>query len=425
MLDLSTVNSTTIANPATLASLEGELRRVQSEQNAIEAAILLHHLERQLAGSSDQALQARFQPLVAALSALVDGGGSSRTSSEAVSEPVLIRTEAGKFQYASDDGLVDVPDEITQRPAPPSIRKQQSNLQQTSSERPVPVVYDTPDDEEEIRRHHDRLSQFQLGETHDFSAVIADIRERAKLRFDDDVLAKRFETIASSRLKEIRSSREVQELFVRPPKIGGLGLESGLATTLVAALEEAAAQLRDTLPAVRPKLVTPAPEAPTPPKVPETIPPPPPRPAPVAPVIPPQPKRPMVIRQSAPGPRPVVSDIRRPEVPKRLVGPIEELGQCSLDDFRQWGGGEASSSVRKVYEKIVLLGQESFSRRIEGVRAWRSSPVHSLYLDMSRESLEQGKDIGDIVQTRQSAGQPFLSAAEFHAIVDLNRQLRF
>jgi hypothetical protein len=243
--------------------------------------------------------------------------------------------------------------------------------------------------------------------------------------FSDEVMAKRFETIAASRLKDIRTSKETQELFVRPPKIGGLGLEPGLAASVVTALEQAAGQIRDTLPAVQPKTVTPAPEAPTPPKIPKSIPPPPPAPPRPVPVVPVPPKRVIPIRERSAGARPMMSDIRRPDVPTRLVGPIEELRNVTLDDFRQWGGGEASGSVRKVFEKIGLLGQESFSRRVEGVQAWRSSSVHALYLEMSRASLEQGKDVKDVVSSRQASGQPCLTEAEFHAIVDLNRQLRF
>jgi hypothetical protein len=120
-----------------------------------------------------------------------------------------------------------------------------------------------------------------------------------------------------------------------------------------------------------------------------------------------------------------VEDIRAPANRTRLVGPLEELGSLGIEDFRRWGAGDAAASVRKVYEKIALLGEESFGRRVEGVAQWKQSPVYALYLAMSQESLEQGKDIKTIINTREGAERPVLSEAEFHAIIDLNRQLRF
>lgn len=119
--------------------------------------------------------------------------------------------------------------------------------------------------------------------------------------------------------------------------------------------------------------------------------------------------------------RPWVADIKG--LP-RLTGPIEELKTMNVTDFRRLGP-DPTASVRRVYDKIQRLGKESFTKKAEGIRAWRESDVYQLYVAMGQESLLTAKTIRDVIVSRQQGGQPSLSEQEFVLIADLNRKLRF
>ncbi len=119
--------------------------------------------------------------------------------------------------------------------------------------------------------------------------------------------------------------------------------------------------------------------------------------------------------------KPRLEDVK---IKRRLLGPIDELKYLTLDELRRWGGG-ATERIAKIKQKIDALEDESFAKKIEGIKAWRSSPLYQLYLQIGKDSMEQGKPIRDIIAARQSQGQETLSWEEFTLISDLNQQLRF
>lgn len=450
MLDLSTINATTIADPATLQAVEAEVGVLRETGDSIGASTLRGFLERQITGSLDHQISAKYQAIIDNLGQITDVGENRPRPAPDETERVPINDGSGRLRYLSSQGFVDIDQsDPSEPPLQPvslhnSVSLRQAAINQRSDKRLVPVAYDLPEDEEEIRAHNNRLNSFNLGDGHDISGIIDRIIEQRGVKLEDAAMLRRFRTISETRLKEIRTSREVRELFVRPPKIGGLGLSSEVADAVIVSLEQGAEEIREGLSAVKPKSVSTAPApTPAPPKVPQEVAIPQPIPEPSAPKVvipvpvaeapkpvtaPPAPTssfRPVLSRPAVQTYRPLVEDIKPPISRSRLVGPLEELSSLGIDDFRRWGGGDAAASVRKVYEKISLLGEESFGRRVEGVANWKQSPLYALYLTMSQESLEQGKDIQSIVSAREAAGQPTLSEAEFHAIIDLNRQLRY
>jgi hypothetical protein len=103
---------------------------------------------------------------------------------------------------------------------------------------------------------------------------------------------------------------------------------------------------------------------------------------------------------------------------------VEELRQMTLTDYRRLAE-DAISCIRKVYEKIQRLGNESFSQKAEGIKAWRDSEVYQLYVAMGQESLLGGKPVAVVIATRQQAGKPVLTGQEFSFVADLNKKLRF
>ncbi len=119
--------------------------------------------------------------------------------------------------------------------------------------------------------------------------------------------------------------------------------------------------------------------------------------------------------------RPKIEDIR---TKTRVLGPVEELREMRLEDFRQLGTARASS-VQKVYDKLELLREDSFSKYADGIKAWRDSAVNRLYLKMGGASMEKSKGIREIIEELSAAGQPYLSESEFNSVADLNKKIRF
>jgi len=311
------------------------------------------------------------------------------------------------------------------------------------------VAHLTPDDEEEIQGHSEKLHSMEAGPNvhQTIGETIEKIAKDQGLQFSEENLQRRFETIMTSRLKDIRSTNETLELLTRPVKVGGLALDPAVAQRVVEAAAAGAGKFSDTegvrrlAEQVKQKEAQPMPRPPKIPPAPQLEPMPRPSVAPMPPVAPPpspapmwatrrpqiaqapQPFRvpvaPAAMRPAADG-RPTMSDIRGSS---RLTGPIEELRQMNISDYRRLGP-DPVAVIRRVYEKIQRLGKESFTRRAEGIRAWRESDVYKLYLSMGHESLASGKSIRDVSYNHQTQGQPALTEQEFTLIADLNRKLR-
>jgi hypothetical protein len=116
-----------------------------------------------------------------------------------------------------------------------------------------------------------------------------------------------------------------------------------------------------------------------------------------------------------------ITDIK---VPSRLVGPIDELQNFRLVDFRQLNSDPLKACL-KIKDKIDLLENQSFSKKIEGVNAWQKSEVNRLYLTLGKESVEQGKSLEEVIKVRTAQGQISLSKEEFLALGKLNKMLEY
>lgn len=110
--------------------------------------------------------------------------------------------------------------------------------------------------------------------------------------------------------------------------------------------------------------------------------------------------------------KPQVRDVASPS--PKLVGPIEELGNLTIADFRNLSS-DARAACTKIAEKVDLVGRDSYERRAEAIRAWRESEPMRLY-----SSILSSKLSGTSPPT-----PPPLTDAEFTAIMELNRNLRF
>ncbi|MFA5318579.1 MAG: hypothetical protein WC323_03860 [Patescibacteria group bacterium] len=118
--------------------------------------------------------------------------------------------------------------------------------------------------------------------------------------------------------------------------------------------------------------------------------------------------------------KPQVNDIT---IPKKLQGPIEELANLDLINFRRLDD-DPEKAAKKIKQKISLLEEESYTKRQQGVGAWRQSPVYKIYIAIGNESIKQGISIKDIIKKKEGVGDEVLTPEEFNAILELNRELR-
>lgn len=344
-----------------------------------------------------------------------------------------------------------VPPPAVRPTAPPRPPQRPSALiaeQQSGRTRAAYFLY--AEDEEDIAKHRDRLAR--VGGPSPTARVQAAVEEMVRslgLENPDRVLSHRIRMALLSRLRDVRTSDELREFLLRSPKLGGMGYDEAATERVVLAADIEAGKLHDRdvaghlaeIPPPAPPILggegppalevttTKPPAAVLSPQPPHQVQPPPPvpkpqppRPKPQEPPAPPVAASPPPLRRPveamAPG-RPVVQDIRRPARP---VGPIEELGSITPDDFRGLGRN-LTEAVEKILEKIQLLAEDTYEKRSLGIKAWRRSPIHKLYLTMGQESMTGAMTIEEIIAARRRRNEPYLTVNEFAAIADLNHQL--
>ncbi len=119
--------------------------------------------------------------------------------------------------------------------------------------------------------------------------------------------------------------------------------------------------------------------------------------------------------------KPKIEDVK---FRSRLTGPIEEIRSMTLVDFRRLGK-DAKDAIGKIVEKIQILEDESFPKRIQAIRAWKESPVNQLYLELGAESMEKKMPILEVISQRQKNGIDTLTEQEIEEIMEFNKKLRY
>lgn len=108
----------------------------------------------------------------------------------------------------------------------------------------------------------------------------------------------------------------------------------------------------------------------------------------------------------------------------RVMGPLDEIKYMDLINFRRLDR-DPLKSADKIKDKINLLGEENYAKKLEGITLWRLSPANKLYLEIGSLSIGGNKPVDVIIEERKMAGLDYLTAEEFKAIMDLNKSLRF
>lgn len=130
--------------------------------------------------------------------------------------------------------------------------------------------------------------------------------------------------------------------------------------------------------------------------------------------------------------RPSVDAVRRAAEPTGAVrgagpllyGLIGELGSLSIAEFRRLAKSP-EDAVKKISQKIEILGQESFEKRMEGIRAYQASPLQASYVALVAESFRQARPVAELAEEKRAAGGDALSPDEIAAIVSFNSTLHF
>ncbi len=289
-----------------------------------------------------------------------------------------------------------------------------------------------------------------------------------QLAFADPALSRRLRSVVLSRFKDVRDSIEIREVLRRAPAAGGLGLDGTGLDRAVAVIDrahqkffEAMRQQHDQTYAALSANVGPAAPPKSPPTVPLALTPLPakipPRVAPVPKVSPAAP----AIAATAPAAPPVLPKVLPPRLggvvpppvpavvplargagapvaaqgePQRaatppvkyrpqLVGPLEELKEMTIVDFRRLDADPRQATAR-IAEKIALLEQQSFAHKAAAITAWRQGEVFTRYTELAGIAMADKRPIAQVIASRPAHDQT-PTVAEFEAIADFNRTLRF
>lgn len=119
--------------------------------------------------------------------------------------------------------------------------------------------------------------------------------------------------------------------------------------------------------------------------------------------------------------KPRLEDVR--VVPK-TTNPIDELRYMSLVAFRRLNNNPVLAA-QKIKEKIKLLEEDGYGKKLEGVKAWRESPVYKSYLEIGNSSINTNQPINVIIDNIKTGQGDCLSKEEMDAVMNLNKELRF
>ncbi len=297
----------------------------------------------------------------------------------------------------------------------------------------------SPDDEEEVKELAKKVHSFVKGKPfqENIEEKLDAIFDEVKINFGSEELADRFRQILRTYLRGVRNRLDTKETLKKSLESGGLGFDEKSAEEVISIADKIVKKLDERTPVTKPKKII-LPEDQVKPKLDKKVsglknsgvrdvdydfsklkkgstree-----KDATLSKNISITPTKKTVVNQG----QGKIADVKY--VPK-LVGPIEELKEMDLINFRRLSPNPVDAAM-KIKEKINFLEDDGYDKKLEGIKAWRQSPLNKLYLQIGQESISRGKDIGTIIYERQKAGKEYLTQEEFVAIMDLNKELRF
>ncbi len=107
----------------------------------------------------------------------------------------------------------------------------------------------------------------------------------------------------------------------------------------------------------------------------------------------------------------------------RVLGPIDELANMTIEDFRRLGAPVEAS--KKIIEKVDLLAADSLLEQKKAIDAWKRSEVYRIYLAIGTESLEKKIAVNDVIESRKKSELSTLTPDEFNQVAEVNRKISF
>lgn len=108
----------------------------------------------------------------------------------------------------------------------------------------------------------------------------------------------------------------------------------------------------------------------------------------------------------------------------KIMTPVDEIRYLDLINFRRLSKNP-KEALEKIREKLKVLEGLDYTKMIEGIKAWRQSPVHKLYLKMFLEVSNRGISLDQVISEFESEAKDFLKKEEIDAIIEFNKSLRF
>jgi hypothetical protein len=142
--------------------------------------------------------------------------------------------------------------------------------------------------------------------------------------------------------------------------------------------------------------------------------------------------KPEIQKKETPVVKPIVNmpltnngKIKMSDVKKiKVTGPIDELKFMDLVNFRRLSVDPKEIFV-KIKQKLEILKNIDYGKMLEGVKAWRQSPVNKLYLKMFFKASDEGKSILEVIEELKDSNQEYLTYEEVEALIEFNRNLLF
>lgn len=115
----------------------------------------------------------------------------------------------------------------------------------------------------------------------------------------------------------------------------------------------------------------------------------------------------------------IIEDIKHVS---KIMDPVDELRYLNLINFQRLGPNPYKAT-EIIINRINLLEEEQYIKKIHGIQAWRQSPTNKLYLKIGTQGLNERESIEAVLKKRKKNNQDFLTLEEFTAIADMNKHL--
>lgn len=281
--------------------------------------------------------------------------------------------------------------------------------------------------------------------------MVNNVIQRLKIKFSDATIENRFRAVLVTYFRGLRHAKEVGYLLGLPKMSGGLELPKDKIAIILTVLEQAsqdfhkarrdvvakpfdvammkkAEDVEHQLSAPVPVKVEPKSEPAKPlaakPNIPDAV------KKTIAPSVAARPVyaakpevlKPVAAAQAAMIGKQAKPQIRDIKVDRRLVGPVEELEIMDLTNLRQLGK-TAEEMQAQLKKKFDFLSEQALIKKVEGVQAWKRSPVFRLYITMTYAGLRERKPIAEVIRARQIANTECLTLSEYEMIGRLNADI--